>query len=104
MQKNDTSPTFAVSNFYPMTLQEVGQEIKKARNAKGWNQQDLADAAELSQATISDIESGKTKAGRDSRVKVLLVLGLQLDIQTPTDEEISAYKDSLGDNDQEKGD
>lgn len=42
--------------------QTIGENIKKARKAKGMTQIELAQAVELTQGAISDIESGETKS------------------------------------------
>lgn len=39
----------------------IGPKIKKLRNQKGYSQEYLAECLEISQATLSNIESGKTK-------------------------------------------
>ena len=36
----------------------IGQVIKELREEKGWNQQQLAAAAKLSQTSLSKIENG----------------------------------------------
>lgn len=42
---------------------EMGQIIKKAREDKGWSQSQLAEELARRQATISDLENGKTEIG-----------------------------------------
>jgi transcriptional regulator with XRE-family HTH domain len=36
----------------------IGQIVKKKREAKRWNQQELADKSDVTQATISRLEAG----------------------------------------------
>lgn len=38
---------------------EVGKRIKELRTAKGWNQQKLADEADLTQSAIAQFEKGE---------------------------------------------
>jgi len=42
----------------PRQLALLGQRIRKARAAKGWNQRQLAEAAKIDKAVISRVESG----------------------------------------------
>lgn len=46
----------------------AGAVVRVVREALGWTQQDLADRSGYSQSTISRIESGKTRAARDTDV------------------------------------
>lgn len=47
---------------------EAGAVVRLIRKVLGWTQQDLADRSGYSQATISRIECGKTRAARDTDV------------------------------------
>ena len=103
MESKTTTTNFVGINLHPMNLQEIGQQIKIARNAKGWNQEDLAQAAGISQAQVSDHETGNGKGGRESLKKCLLALNLQVCITTPSNEEIEQYR-STGDKPINEGD
>ncbi|MGH3769810.1 MAG: helix-turn-helix domain-containing protein [Pseudonocardiaceae bacterium] len=47
---------------------EVGTVVRLLREAHGWTQQDLADRSGYSQATISRVERGVSRAARDTAV------------------------------------
>lgn len=47
---------------------ETGAVIRLIRQAHGWNQQELADRSGYSQATISRLERGVSRAARDTAV------------------------------------
>lgn len=40
----------------------VGQNLRRARDRKGWSQHELADRAELSRGTIADLERGHSQS------------------------------------------
>lgn len=58
----------------------LGNQIKKARLLKVWNQTQLADAAGLRVATISDIESGKANVKINTLTQIAVALNCYLDI------------------------
>jgi HTH-type transcriptional regulator / antitoxin HipB len=62
------------------TPKQLGNAVRRARRKLGFSQIELGDRAGLRQATISDIEAGKTGARLDSILKVLAILGLELRI------------------------
>jgi len=45
---------------YPTHLEQFGKQIKTMRDYRGLTQSELAEQAGIRQATISDIEAGKT--------------------------------------------
>jgi transcriptional regulator with XRE-family HTH domain len=53
------------------------ENLKKFRDLKGWTQQELADAAGVSQQTIADVESGRTKRPRELHL-IADALGIDL--------------------------
>jgi len=55
----------------------IGQNIKKHRAFKGWNQQTLANKVNLKKETISRIESGIENTTIDNLVKIFMALELQ---------------------------
>lgn len=59
----------------------IGSLIKLHRNAKGLTQQQLAEAAELRTATVSDIEKGKINFEITTLVKIAAALDCDLDIE-----------------------
>lgn len=64
----------------PTHLQSIGNNIKVARQMAGWTQTQLADAAGLRVATISDIEKGKLNFEINTLVRIASALGFYLDI------------------------
>ena len=53
---------------------EMGQLIKRAREDKGFNQAELAKELNRRQATISDIENGKSEIGILTLVQFAVIL------------------------------
>lgn len=62
--------------FSPMT---IGARIRAARRARGWSQQQLADAVGAVQTTVSSWERGRTEPGRDDTVRIASKLGIPLE-------------------------
>lgn len=63
----------------PRQLARLGQRIVKAREAKGWNQRELAEAAGLDQAIVSRVESGTREASLATLHKLRDALALDDD-------------------------
>jgi len=64
-----------------MNMYDIGQEIFKARKAKGWSQQKLADYSGLSRSSISLIESGSvTDLGLRRIINLCNVLSLEVTV------------------------
>jgi transcriptional regulator with XRE-family HTH domain len=61
-------------------LQQIGNNIKTARKLKGMTQEQLAGAAGLRTATISDIEAGKQNFEINTLVRIANALGFCVDI------------------------
>jgi transcriptional regulator with XRE-family HTH domain len=57
-----------------MDWQAVGKAVERARLRRGWTQDDLADAAGVSGATISRLENGHQIAGADTLIQVAQAL------------------------------
>jgi transcriptional regulator with XRE-family HTH domain len=57
----------------------LGGNIKKARIDKGWLQQDLQEATELSQAYLSKIECNKADPSISVVCKIAKALGVSID-------------------------
>lgn len=66
------APTAAVEQ----SVEQLGRNIAVARLRRGWRQQDLADKAGLTRATLVGIEKGKLGTGIGAYVSVLWALGL----------------------------
>lgn len=58
-----------------MTLQET---LKERRKTLSLSQKDLAEMAELSLATIKDIERGKANPSFDTVSRIMDVLGMEI--------------------------
>jgi transcriptional regulator with XRE-family HTH domain len=58
------------------TVQQLGRQIAVARLRRGWRQQDVADKAGITRATLVGIEQGKLGTGIGAYVAVLWALGL----------------------------
>lgn len=70
----------------PSHLRHIGDMIKKAREVRGYSQQQLADKAALRQATIADIELGKSNFEINTLVRISSALNFYLDVKmTPAD-------------------
>lgn len=61
-----------------VNMTNIAQRLIQAREWKGWTQNQLASAADLSQSTIGNIESG-TRQGRGSLPKIAKALGISHD-------------------------
>lgn len=59
------------------TVEQLGRHIAVARLRRGWRQQDVADKAGITRATLVGIEQGKLGTGIGAYVAVLWALGLQ---------------------------
>lgn len=64
----------------PTHLAAIGKTIKQMRQYRGLTQQQLADAATTRQATIADIEAGKTNFEINTLVRIASALNCHLDI------------------------
>jgi transcriptional regulator with XRE-family HTH domain len=60
-------------------MSDVGQRVARLRRAKGWTQQQLANAAHLHSVTVSNIEQGRRRMGADAAVALARALGVTVD-------------------------
>jgi y4mF family transcriptional regulator len=58
-------------------LARVGQNVRAARTAKGLTQEALAEAADVSQQYVSDLERGRCNATLTQLQKIADALGIQ---------------------------
>ena len=65
------------------TVHEVGNEIRRHRQAAGITQQSLADRAGVSRRWINQIERGHLRAELDKLMRVTRALGFTLRFDTP---------------------
>jgi transcriptional regulator with XRE-family HTH domain len=61
-------------------LRHIGQMVRQLREARGMSQQDLADAAALRRATVTDIENGKANFEINTLVRIAAALNCAIDI------------------------
>lgn len=66
-------------------IKQIGQKIRKIRVAKGMTQNDLAFAAHISSANVSDIELGKTNIRITTFVRIVEALQISADELLPAD-------------------
>jgi len=64
-----------------MHLQDIGTRIKERRSILGITQKDLAGISGVGLRTVKKIETGDGNPSLDTLVKVLDVLGLELDLK-----------------------
>ncbi len=64
-----------------MKFWEIGEKIRQLRKSKKITQQQLADEAEISRATLSKLERGYvTEVSVAALIKILNALGQEIDI------------------------
>ncbi len=61
----------------------MGIRVKALRKAKGWEQSDLAEAAELSSAMISRVESGGCFLSVPAVLRIAAVFGVEPAVVLP---------------------
>ncbi len=61
-----------------MTNQELGENVRKIRELKGFSQQNLADEIKVDQKTISRIEKGDLSPKFETLVAISKALGVSL--------------------------
>lgn len=62
-------------------LARLGEHVRASRRAMGLTQQELADLAGVSDATVRQIERGTGRGTLTSLLAVLGVLGLELEVR-----------------------
>lgn len=67
---------------------KMGESIRKIRERKGYNQEQLAERMHISRSTISKIESGKFNCSIDYLSKFSAALGFNLVLEETNNEEI----------------
>jgi transcriptional regulator with XRE-family HTH domain len=63
---------------YQAQLEALGLALRRAREAKGWSQRDLAARSGVTQANISKLETGQTDAQFSTLVELARFLDLEL--------------------------
>lgn len=69
---------------------ELNEVIKSRRKVLAISQLDLAEMAEVSLATVKDIERGKGNPSLSTVNKLLGVLGLEMDFKIPSNPQLRA--------------
>lgn len=64
-----------------MELKDIGKQIKERRKVLNINQKDLCAIAEISQHTLSDIENGRGNPSLKNFIKILYILGMDINIK-----------------------
>lgn len=64
----------------PTHLEHIGENIKELRRSRKLTQQELAEAAGVRLATISEIEAGKANFQFNTLVRIATALNCYLDI------------------------
>lgn len=70
-------PKFAAEVWY-IVLMELSEVMKKRRKELEISQLDLAEMAEVSLATVKDIERGKGNPSLNTVKRILMVLGMEI--------------------------
>ena len=70
-------PKFAAEVWY-IVLMELNEVMKKRRKELEISQLDLAEMAEVSLATVKDIERGKGNPSLNTVKRILMVLGMEI--------------------------
>lgn len=72
-------PLFTVKAVIFSLMGTIGERVKTARLAKGWNQPELAKAAHISKQAVSQIETGTTKNPKPENIlKIADVTGYEI--------------------------
>jgi transcriptional regulator with XRE-family HTH domain len=79
-QKKQITYAHAAPAAVEQSVAQVGRQIAIARLRRGWRQQDLAEKAGITRATLVGIEQGKLGTGFGAYVAVLWTLGLHHDV------------------------
>lgn len=69
-----------------MTLREIGDTVRDAREQKEMTQQELADEVGVNITSISLIENGSNRTGKKLLNTVALHLGITFDLSFPYEE------------------
>ncbi len=64
-----------------MHFEDISNQIKKRRSLLGITQQDLSDISGVGLRTIKEIETGKGNPSIHTLLKILDVLGMELEAQ-----------------------
>lgn len=68
-------------------MKQIGARLKEIREAKGWTQDDLADAAGMNRVTIAKYESGRIEPKSASLSKLAAALEVGTDVLLGTEKD-----------------
>lgn len=78
-----------------MLAKQIGQMIRFHRKKSGLTQEQVGQLAGLGKTVIFDIEKGKTSIRFDTLLKVIEVLNIKIDFQSPL---MSLFKEQFNEN------
>lgn len=78
------------------TVQDVAEVVRAARAARGWSQQEAADAAGVSRRFVSMVEGGHATAETGRVLALLDALGVRLTTVRPTESAATTEAPSTG--------
>lgn len=81
-----------MSNHKKIAVFSMGERIRKAREDKGWHQEDLADGVKKSRATIAGWENNKHKPSRLEIDIIAELTGYDVEFFTITDSDGGSEK------------
>lgn len=68
-----------------MTIETIGETVRKARKAQGLTQSELALTANTATRFISDLENGKATCQIGKALTVMMSLGIRIELIHPED-------------------
>lgn len=73
-------------------MKQIGIRLKELRDAKGWTQDDLAEASGMNRVTIAKYEAGRSEPKSASLGKLAMALGVDAGVILGLDEDGIADK------------
>ncbi len=77
-------------------MSDIGREIKRLREERGWTQAQLAVYAESSQPTVNQVESGKRNPSTRTLEKLARALGVEVSVLFPKAQSALPLEDGVG--------
>jgi transcriptional regulator with XRE-family HTH domain len=77
-------------------MSDIGREIKRLREERGWTQAQLAVYAESSQPTVNQVESGKRNPSTRTLEKLARALGVEVSVLFPKAQSALPLEDADG--------
>lgn len=76
-------------------MKHIGIRLKELRDARGWTQDDLADASGMNRVTIAKYEAGRSEPKSASLGKLAMALGVDANVILGIEEESNTIKSSM---------